>query len=114
MKNVFSHGIAAATLAAFLLLGTALFPDEVQAEGGASASTQRCSPVQKVVAHLSQRFQEKIVGRGISSGETLILIFASAAGSWTIAEVDTSGLACLRAAGQGFEVSNDNHNGRSS
>lgn len=97
MKTILADTSAAAVMAAFLLLASVTFPNEVRAE--------QCSPVESVVTHLSQRFKEQVVARGVSGNETLIMIFASSEGSWTIAEVNTSGLACLRAAGQGFESS---------
>jgi len=95
MSKMKSHLAAAIFTAAFLMAGAIVTLDEARAA--------QCAPVSMVVSQLTERYNEQVIARGVSSSDTLILIFVSDAGTWTIAEVDTSGSACLRAAGSGFE-----------
>ncbi len=80
------------TLLLFIALGTA------QAE-------QLCLPREDAVAQLGARFDERVIGRGLAaSGEAMVELFVSEAGSWTVVLTDTAGLSCVVASGDDWST----------
>jgi hypothetical protein len=70
-----------------------------------SAQTQRqCGPRDKVVERLASGYGESRQGIGLGSGNSVVEIFASETGSWTITVTNPHGVMCLIAAGQAFEM----------
>lgn len=57
-----------------------------------------------LVAHLKNSFQEEINSRGVSENGTLLEIFVSPSGSWTMAATTADGISCLVASGNSFET----------
>lgn len=62
-----------------------------------------CAPRDEVVALLHQRFGEAVVGRGLSAGGSLVEVYASGGGTWTIVATRPAGVSCLIAAGDAWD-----------
>jgi hypothetical protein len=62
-----------------------------------------CGPHDIVTSILVEDFQELREAVGLSEAGSLMEIFASAAGNWTILLTSPTGLACIIAAGENFE-----------
>lgn len=58
-----------------------------------------CYTVESLQAVLAGRFGESVAFSGATKSGLSITLFASAAGTWTIATIDTDGIACLVAIG---------------
>lgn len=71
----------------------------------AHAQSSLCFDRARLVASLGADYGERLVARGLSpSGDIVIELYASADRStWSIAMVDTTGRACLKAAGRDWE-----------
>jgi len=69
---------------------------------------QNCAPHADVLDHLANSFSESRRAIGLNSNNTVMELFASESGSWTIIITLPSGMTCLAAAGEGFEsISNE-------
>lgn len=64
----------------------------------------QCAPRDDVIAHLATHYAETRRGIGIAANDTVLEIFASDTGSWTIVITTAQGLTCLVASGEGFET----------
>lgn len=94
-----------AALAALLLAGCqTVAPPQPVAEARPPAITLRCAPVMVVLRALLDEFAELPVARGMSHGNTAVMVVASASGSWTILHLTGNGLACVLASGVGWEA----------
>ena len=62
-----------------------------------------CGPRGDVVAGLKQKYAEEPVSMGLASNGTVIEVFASEAGTWTILMTHPNGLSCLLTAGENWE-----------
>lgn len=70
----------------------------------ALAQGQRCAPRAQVVELLATRHAETRRAIGLTANQTVMELYASeATGSWTLLVTLPNGLACLVAAGNGFE-----------
>jgi hypothetical protein len=71
------------------------------------ASAQRtCIPHDNADAKLRNEFSEKILGRGISGDGTLLEIFLSSRGSFTVIKTTPDGLSCVVDFGEGWQTLN--------
>jgi hypothetical protein len=68
------------------------------------AQGRNCAPRQAIVDRLANGFSESRQAIGIGSNNSVVEIFASEMGSWSITVTSPNGLTCLVAAGQSFEV----------
>ena len=68
------------------------------------AHAAQCAPHDKVSADLAQQFGEQPSSMGLAQDNTVMELYASATGSWTLTATLPSGLTCLVAAGQNFET----------
>lgn len=67
----------------------------------AQEPTPSCAPQAQMQAMLKAKFKEKPAGIGISGdGNTLIHLYLSDTGSWTITATDAQGKSCVRAGGK--------------
>ena len=84
--------------AGFLLLAT----------NTASYAQQVCAPRDKALGQLENRYEEKILGRGLTpGGKAMFELFVSKTGSWTMLLSHPNGNSCLVAAGDSWhEVEN--------
>ncbi|MGV6813089.1 MAG: hypothetical protein ACWA47_12625 [Brevirhabdus sp.] len=64
---------------------------------------RNCAPRASVLEHLASNFGERRRAIGLNANNTVMELFASETGSWTITITLPNGLTCLAAAGQAFE-----------
>ena len=62
-----------------------------------------CGALDVVRQALLDGYGEKPAMRGITAGGNVVEILMSATGSWTMLHVQPNGVACLMAAGEGWE-----------
>lgn len=68
-----------------------------------AAAQAPCMPRDDLAAQLASKYNEHVIGVGITSG-ALMEIWSAASGTWTITLSNGSGLACVLAAGDSFET----------
>ena len=91
-----------ATVSALLLVGTATGPPLAQEPPEIYSS---CMLSGELASFLREQFEEMPMTRGVSDDGVLVTMFAAkAAGTWTIALTDPSGVSCILATGTGFEL----------
>lgn len=71
--------------------------------GAAQAQTQ-CGSRQMVLETLTNRYGESRQAIGLAANSTVMEMFASEAGSWTITVTMPDGMVCLLASGENFET----------
>lgn len=86
--------VMAALLIAMVIAGIA----------AAQAQSGSCSPRQKVVDTLAQKYKESRRSIGVATKGRVMELFASESGSWTIVVTYPNGMTCLVASGQAFEA----------
>lgn len=89
-------------LALILTFGAGL----AQAQTHAQTQAQ-CAPREQVLATLSDRYGESRRAIGLAANATVMEVFASETGSWTITVTLPDGLQCLVASGEHFEPVQD-------
>ena len=62
-----------------------------------------CGPRSDIVAKLSTQYEEHQAAMGLASNGTLLEIFSSKGGSWTIMFTEPGGKTCLIATGEGWQ-----------
>jgi hypothetical protein len=67
-------------------------------------ATPACAVRKVVVGQLAERYQETRRGIGMTTNASVLEVFASEGGSWTITVTLPSGMTCLIATGQGWEA----------
>ena len=67
------------------------------------AHASQCADHAAVVAGLARNFGETVRAMGLTSAGTMIEVFASDAGTWTIVQTSPMGTACLIASGGGLK-----------
>ena len=67
-------------------------------------ATPQCDDHAAIVAGLARNYQETVRSMGLSGQGTMIEVFASDAGTWTIVQTAPMGTACLIASGGAFEA----------
>ncbi len=73
-----------------------------------SQSGGNCAEHSSVVEQLEQKYGETRQSIGLAANNQVVEVFASTeTGSWTIIVTRPSGIACMVAAGQAFEVVNE-------
>ncbi len=83
-------------LAGALLIGWSLLPSAVQAQA-------ICGDRGELIEKLENSFSETPHSMGLASNGSMIEIFASPDGSWTIVMTQPDGVTCLMAAGENWE-----------
>jgi len=69
------------------------------------ATAQRtCIPHEAADAKLRNEFSEKVLGRGISGDGTLLEIFMSSRGTFTVIKTTPDGLSCVVDFGEGWQT----------
>jgi hypothetical protein len=82
-----------------LVAAAALTLPTTQAQAGAA-----CNKRAEVIAELSQKFEEAPVAIGLASNGSLVEVLTSRDGTtWTIIQTAPTGIACLVAAGEGWQ-----------
>ena len=71
----------------------------------ADAQYRHCSEHGDLVAHLSEKFQEKQFAFGTIGQIAVMEVFVGDKGSWTVIVTDVAGRSCIVAAGDNWENS---------
>ena len=75
---------------------------------GPVAAQTNCAPHADVVQRLAAGYGEHRQSRGMVSDNTVMEVYASLeTGTWTIVVTRANGIACLVAAGRGYEPTNE-------
>lgn len=91
-RNVLFSSIRAAAIGAGMMMAS--FPAQAQVV---------CGGRHDIVMQLAQAFQERQDGYGVVSKATIVEIYVSPGGSWTMLVTDVTGRSCILAAGEGWE-----------
>jgi len=71
---------------------------------GSPAKAQMwCGEHKKVVSHLSERFGEAPSSMGLANNGSVVQVFTSVDGTWTIVATTPGGLSCLVASGEAWQ-----------
>ena len=86
----------------FVILGLSLFLAGCAASGDVRSSSA-CASREEVVDRLKRDYSEKPVAMGLSTAGTVVEIFASLAGTFTIVLTSPKGMSCVMVAGEDWE-----------
>jgi hypothetical protein len=90
---------------AIVAAGAGLLAAPAGAQPPPTESRLPCHRFEEIARQLDQKYDEAPVSFGIQSNGNLLQVFASASqGTWTILSTTPSGLACIVAAGRGWEA----------
>lgn len=67
------------------------------------AQAPACGSHDVVVQSLADKFREKPQSVGVINDDTVLEVFVSDAGTWTILVTDTDGQSCIMSAGEGWD-----------
>ena len=70
---------------------------------GTARAESICAEHQKIVDQLTSRYGETRQSLGLASNGSVVEVFASKAGTWTILVTDADGQTCLAAAGEAWQ-----------
>lgn len=70
----------------------------------AAQTLQHCAPRDAVLMRLHGKYSEARQGYGLAANGSVMEVYASANGSWTIVITLASGITCILASGQHFEA----------
>ncbi len=73
------------------------------ASGAAFAQAPTCGPRAAVAQSLAAQYREKPQSIGVVDDKTVVEVFVSDAGTWTIIATDTDGNSCVISAGEGWD-----------
>lgn len=88
---------------AITLLGTISAAALVLSVQSATAQAPTCGPHEAVVQSLAQQYREQPQSVGVIDSNTVLEVFVSDAGTWTIVVTDTAGRSCVLSAGEGWD-----------
>lgn len=72
--------------------------------GQAANAQQICAPNEKVALQLERKFDEQVIGRGLTpNGKAMFELFSSKSGSWTVVVSEPSGRSCVVASGESWQ-----------
>jgi hypothetical protein len=81
-------------------------PGEASPPPVGAAQAQNCLPHDSADDKLRAQFGEKVLGRGVSGDGTLVEIFLSPSGSFTVIKTTPKGLSCVVDFGEGWQTLN--------
>lgn len=64
----------------------------------------QCAPHDKVSVELATQFGEQASSMGLATDNSIMELYSSATGTWTLTATFPNGLTCLVASGQNFET----------
>ncbi len=97
--SILSAGLIAAGT---IVVSTWAAPGQAQ-ESAVAQARYFCMPHQDAVDKLQKRFEERVVAMGLGQDQkSVIEIFVSQKGSWTILMTLNNGMSCITAAGQNW------------
>ena len=101
MKLLTAFIIAAALLALPLAAGAEEPPAGQFAQNGPRPNS--CVPHNVAVDQLAKMFNEKVVGLGLGKNQqSVVELYVSSKGTWTILVTMTNGMSCIAAAGENW------------
>lgn len=69
-----------------------------------------CAPHKEVIERLEGKYKEAQAGIGLAAnGDGVVQLYVSESGSWTVLVTQPTGLTCLVAGGQSWEIITPNH-----
>jgi hypothetical protein len=95
MTKFLTHGLKQARI---LFVGAAA----LCALAAPALAATTCAPREQIAESLASQYHEKPVGMGVGASGSLVVIFASPAGTWTAVNVAPSGSACVLDVGDGW------------
>lgn len=81
-------------------------PGESTPMAPGSPQTRACLPHDNAGDKLRAEFGEKVLGRGVSSDGTLVEIFLSPSGTFTVIKTTPKGVSCVVDFGEGWQTLN--------
>jgi hypothetical protein len=66
-------------------------------------AAEKCGEREKIVKALSEKFQESRRAMGLVSAQSVMEIYMSPKGTWTMLVSDTKGKSCIVAAGENWQ-----------
>lgn len=78
----------------------------VESTSPAAAQPRTCLPHDSAGEKLRAEFGEKVLGRGVSSDGTLVEIFLSSSGTFTVIKTTPKGMSCVVDFGEGWQTLN--------
>ncbi|BCH21870.1 hypothetical protein [Mesorhizobium sp. L-8-3] len=75
----------------------------VLSSGAAFAQAPTCGPRDALARSLAEQYREKPQAIGVVDAKTVVEVFVSEAGTWTIIASDTDGNSCVVSAGEGWD-----------
>ena len=81
-------------------------PGESTPMAPASPQARACLPHDSAGDKLRAEFGEKVLGRGVSSDGTLVEIFLSSRGTFTVIKTTPKGMSCVVDFGEGWQTLN--------
>ncbi len=106
MKHLMAFVIAASLLAVPFAARAGDAPAGQYAQSGPRPSS--CVPHNVAMDQLAKVFNEKVVGLGLGKNrESVVELYVSSHGSWTILVTLTNGLSCIAASGEHWTAPNE-------
>ena len=69
-----------------------------------TSAQQACALRGKVTVQLKEKFDEQVVGRGLTpNAQAMFELFVSATGSWTVIVSEPTGRSCVIASGESWQ-----------
>lgn len=81
-------------------------PGESTPMAPAASAARNCLPHDSAGDKLRAEFGEKVLGRGVSSDGTLVEIFLSPSGTFTVIKTTPKGMSCVVDFGEGWQTLN--------
>lgn len=81
-------------------------PGETTPPPSALTQPRACLPHDSADEKLRAEFGEKVLGRGVSSDGTLVEIFLSSSGTFTVIKTTPKGMSCVVDFGEGWQTLN--------
>jgi hypothetical protein len=67
-------------------------------------AADQCGPHEKIIEVLAGRFQENRQALGLAGQSTVVELFVSNEGTWTLTTTTTAGLTCVVASGEAWQT----------
>ncbi len=96
LKKLYSKTLIPVVVAAIIVMGAIAAPVHANAQG------IQCGNRGQMVETLGQRFKEDRFAMGLSSNVSLLELFVSKKGTWTILTTRANGKTCIVAAGKSW------------
>lgn len=85
-----------------ILLALSLFASTLFFQPASQAAVAQCGNRQQMVVILDKKFKETRLAMGLISNVSMLELFVSKTGTWTILSTQTNGRTCIVAAGKSW------------